>query len=318
MGTGDEKLMKNIGIIGQGFVGTAIRDGLVHAFGVVTYDKKYSDPAVRVWQKKQTVVHYEEDVEFYSCPTKDQNPIKKMVEDVDGPIFVAVPTPMKKDSTCDLSIVESVVSELDGLGESIGKKIVVVIKSTVVPGTTEAFNEKYKNVYVCYNPEFLVERTALEDFKSQDRIIVGGPRKATKVIKQLYATAYPNVPVTKTSSTIAELVKYTTNCFLATKVSFANEIKQVCDSLDVDYDKVVEYAIKDKRLGGSHWSVPGPDGLLGFGGSCFPKDLNALLSKAFKLNVKCNTIYGAWLTNLEVRPEKDWENLIGRAVSERD
>jgi UDPglucose 6-dehydrogenase len=124
--------------------------------------------------------------------------------------------------------------------------------------------------------------------------------------------------VTKTSSTIAELVKYTTNCFLATKVSFANEIKQVCDSLDVDYDKVVEYAIKDKRLGGSHWSVPGPDGLLGFGGSCFPKDLNALLSKAYELDVKCNTIYGAWLTNLEVRPEKDWEKLIGRAVSERD
>ena len=87
--------MKNIGIIGQGFVGTAIRDGLVHAFEVVTYDKKYPDPTVRIWPKKQAVVHYEKDVEFYSSSTEDKNPIKKMVEDVDGPILLDV-TPINK------------------------------------------------------------------------------------------------------------------------------------------------------------------------------------------------------------------------------
>jgi UDPglucose 6-dehydrogenase len=84
--------------------------------------------------------------------------------------------------------------------------------------------------------------------------------------------------------------------------------------LGEDYDKVVEYATKDKRLGNSHWSVPGPDGKKGFGGSCFPKDLNAFVKEAEKLQVDCHTLKGAWETNLHVRPEKDWEALKGRAV----
>ena len=110
------------------------------------------------------------------------------------------------------------------------------------------------------------------------------------------------------------MVKYTTNCFLAAKVSIANEIEQVCSKLEVDYDKVVEYATKDKRLGASHWSVPGPDGNKGFGGSCFPKDINGFLNLAKSLDVVCHTLAGAWQTNLTVRPDKDWEKLKGRAV----
>ena len=110
------------------------------------------------------------------------------------------------------------------------------------------------------------------------------------------------------------MVKYTTNTFLPTKVSFANEIKMICDKVGIDYDKVIEYATHDDRLGHSHWSVPGPDGHLGFGGSCFPKDINALLDICRELGVPAKTIYGAWETNLNVRPEQDWEELKGRAV----
>ena len=110
------------------------------------------------------------------------------------------------------------------------------------------------------------------------------------------------------------MVKYTTNTFLSVKVSFANEIKMICDKIGIDYDKVTEYATLDERLGHSHWSVPGPDGHYGFGGSCFPKDINALINLSKSLELDLPTLEGAWLTNLEVRPECDWEELKGRAV----
>lgn len=299
--------MKAIGIIGQGFVGSAVREGMRHAFDVYTYDKQFGK------------------VVYTRTLDSDQNGHEGchfdwMLNKVDGPIFICLPTPMNSDGTCNLDIVESVIREFDKAAPFIEdesqEKPVLVIKSTVVPGTSDRFNEKYGNVHVCFNPEFLREVSALNDFKNQDRIIIGGPRPGTAVIKQMYETAYPDVPVTKTSSTIAELVKYTTNCFLATKVSVANEIKQVCDRLDVDYDKVVEYATKDKRLGASHWSVPGPDKRPGFGGSCFPKDLNAFITLARSLDVTPHALIGAWETNLKVRPERDWEQLKGRAVTD--
>jgi UDPglucose 6-dehydrogenase len=227
-------------------------------------------------------------------------------------IFVCLPTPMEEGGQCSTYLVESTIAKMNDLAGKKGK--VIVIKSTVPPGTTERINSWATKFHVCFNPEFLTERNSVEDFKNQDRIIVGGPREGTNILKAMYEQAYPDVPVTKTSATIAEMVKYTTNIFLAAKVSVANEIAQVCEALGEDYDKVVEYATKDKRLGTSHWSVPGPDGKKGFGGSCFPKDLNAFIQVAEGLDVNCNTLRGAWETNLKVRPEKDWEQLKGRAV----
>jgi UDPglucose 6-dehydrogenase len=221
---------------------------------------------------------------------------------------------MQPDGSCNLDIVSSVVLRLNQLSKDVDKRV-VVIKSTVVPGTTNRLNKKCDRLHVCFNPEFLTERNSVEDFKNQDRIIIGGPRGGTNVLKHMYAIAYPDVPVTKTSSTIAELVKYTTNCFLATKVALANELEQICEALDVDYDKTIEYAIKDERLGQSHWSVPGPDGKKGFGLTCFPKDLNALIALAKSLDVKPTVMEAVWQKNLEVRPERDWEKLKGRAVS---
>ena len=146
------------------------------------------------------------------------------------------------------------------------------------------------------------------------KIIIGGPRPASTRVRQLFYKAFPKTHIIKTSSTIAEMVKYMTNTFLSTKVSFANEMYQICSKLDIDYDKVVEYATYDERLGKSHWSVPGPDGHYGFGGSCFPKDINALIDLCYEKTIKANTLFGAWETNLEVRPEEDWKKLKGRAV----
>jgi len=191
---------------------------------------------------------------------------------------------------------------------------IVVIKSTIPPGTTEKLNEECKHIQVVFNPEFLTEANFIEDFKNQSRIIIGGPRPASTKVRQLFYKVFPKSHIIKTHSTIAEMVKYMTNTFLATKVSFANEIKMICDGLDIDYDKVVEYSTYDERLGKSHWAVPGPDGKLGFGGSCFPKDINALIHLAGELELCTEVLMGAWNTNLRVRPEEDWKELKGRAV----
>ncbi len=278
-----------VGIIGQGFVGKALKAGFEKYYTTNTYDINGN----------------------CSCQF-----LSKLI-DKSNIIFVCLPTPMKKDGSCDTSIVENTVMELDNLAliRQCSNRI-VVIKSTISPGTTERLNKKCKHIQVVFNPEFLTEANYIEDFRNQNRIILGGPRPGITKVKRFYSKIFPKTTIVKTGSTIAEMVKYTTNTFLATKVSFANEIKMLSDKLDIDYDKVVEYATYDDRLGKSHWSVPGPDGKPGFGGSCFPKDLNAILDVCRQLGVPAKTLYGAWETNLKVRPEEDWKELKGRAVVE--
>ncbi len=277
-----------VGIIGQGFVGTAVREGLKDYHTINTYDLDKS---------KST------------C--EDLNELI----DKSNYIFICLPTPMKKNGSCDTSIVESVVTDINEsvVYRNVSNRI-VIIKSTIPPGTTERLNKECKNIQIIFNPEFLTEANSINDFKNQNRIIIGGPRPASTRVRQLFYKAFSEAHIIKTSSTIAEMVKYTTNTFLATKVSFANEMKILCDNLNIDYDKVIEYATYDKRLGHSHWAVPGPDGKLGFGGSCFPKDINALIHLCAELDVPARTLLGAWVTNLNVRPEEDWKDLKGRAV----
>ncbi len=106
------------------------------------------------------------------------------------------------------------------------------------------------------------------------------------------------------------------NCFFATKVSFMNEMRIIADKCGADWDKAVDGFIRDGRIGHSHLNVPGHDGKFGFGGSCFPKDIQALIDFGKTYGINLNTLSGAWQTNLEVRPEKDWEKLLGRAVVE--
>ena len=277
-----------IGIVGQGYVGTAVKEVFSKHYNVETYDLD---------KDKCSVDYLEEIVELSNI------------------IFVCVPTPMKKDGSCDTSIVEAVVKDINDMvvSRNVSGRI-VAIKSTIPPGTTNRLNKECKNISVIFNPEFLTEANFIDDFKNQNRIIIGGERPSTTKLRQVYSLAFPNAKIVKTGSITAEMVKYFTNTFLATKVSFANEMKQICDGLNIDYDKVVEYSTYDERLGKSHWAVPGPDGKLGFGGSCFPKDLNALIHLARNLDTSLNTIGGAWDTNLDVRPEEDWKELKGRAV----
>ena len=189
-----------------------------------------------------------------------------------------------------------------------------MIKSTVSPGTTARINSLHPNLQIVFNPEFLTERNAVSDYENQNRIILGGPRPATTELKQIFSKVFPNAHIIKTDSTHAEMVKYLTNTFLSVKVSFANEIYQICDKLKIDYDKVVEYATMDERLGESHWSVPGHDGDFGFGGHCFPKDLQAMIHLSDVLETTSNVLNAARDTNDKVRKNRDWEGMKGRAI----
>ena len=235
-------------------------------------------------------------------------------------VFLCLPTPMEKDGSCHLGIVEKTLSEVNDICDEMDyyglEQRTIVIKSTIQPGTTEKWNKKYKKIDIAFNPEFLTEANSIDDFKNQNRIIIGSTRKVGAKIKSIYSKIFPKVPIIKTSSTIAEMVKYFTNCFLAMKVSYANEIYQICEKLDIDYDKVVEYAVRDERIGTSHLNVPGPDGDFGFGGHCFPKDLNALINLAEKqgLELDINVLKATLDTNNRQRSNRNWEQQKGRAV----
>jgi len=271
-----------IGVIGQGYVGTAIKLGFQDHYKVLTYDK-------------------------FDLAKSTHSKISDLVEETEV-IFVCVPTPMRKDGTCYTGIVEEVIREIN---ETANGQI-VVIKSTVPPGTTDKFNHEFSNVTVIFNPEFLTEENFLDDFKNQNRIILGGSRKGTNKLRQIYSKVFPKAVIVKTGDKHAEMVKYFTNTFLATKVSFANEMYNICEQIGIDYDKVVEYAIYDERLGKSHWAVPGPDGDFGFGGHCFPKDLSAIIN-SFETYGLLESVEDV---NNQVRSDRDWEHMVGRAVLE--
>jgi UDPglucose 6-dehydrogenase len=316
--------MKSIAVIGQGFVGGSLTTVFAErGFDVYVYDKagkqaKGGKSPFAMYGTEHPCANINE---FVHCCESTST------IDFSGVYFVCLPTPMREDGSADLSIVEGVLEQLSKIE---GSRIAVV-KSTVPPGSVANWNEKFSNsgLHIVFNPEFLREASALDDMRNQDRIILGGPRPWINTVKTVFEAAFPSVPIIKTSSSTAEMVKYVTNVHLAVKVSLANEFYQICKALDangvdIDYDKVIEYATLDKRLGSSHWKVPGPmpddiTGLpaLGFAGSCFIKDLNALMIVAKDLGIDPKTMNGAWQKNLEVRPQRDWEKLVGRAISEK-
>ena len=224
-------------------------------------------------------------------------------------IFVCVPTPMKKDGSQDTSYIEAVF-------ETATPGPIYIIKSTVLPGTTEKLSKQYPKLDIVFSPEFLTERTAKLDMLTQARIVLGGKKDTTSVVKKLFEQRFKNRHIIETNSTTAEYIKYMNNTFFATKVSMMNEFKLLADKIGVEWDKALYGFASDGRVGDSHLHVPGPDGRKGYGGTCFPKDVSAFITFAKENNIDLNTIEGGWKTNLEVRPEKDWEQDKGRAVSE--
>lgn len=285
--------MANVGIIGQGFVGGAIREGFKNTHTLHIYDKFNQEHN-----------------------TSDLQGVVKNAR----VIFVCVPTPMDaRNGQASTAIVEEVISEIDEIAGDIGASPTLVIKSTVPPGTTERINNATHHSTVTFNPEFLTEANAVNDFKNQNRIIIGtcDGYAATEVV-DVFREVFPSVKMPVVDSKSAEMCKYTINNYLSVKVSFANEVFDICRANGINYDEVKDLAMLDSRLGTSHWMVPGPDGDRGFGGHCFPKDLNAMMYIASQSGVETSVLGAAWETNERVRSDRDWEAQEGRAIINSD
>jgi UDPglucose 6-dehydrogenase len=268
-----------VGVIGNGFVGEAISFAFSSVSEMYVYD---TDPLKSL-----------DDLEsVHNCDF----------------VFICVPTPMFQDGSQDLSYVESTF-------EKATSNPVYILKSTVLPGTTKELSKKYSNFKIIFSPEFLTERTAKLDMLTQSRIILGGELSLTEKAKTLFNQRFKTKNIIQTDSKTAELTKYMNNTFFATKVSFMNEFKLLCDKIGANWEDALKGFVSDGRIGDSHLNVPGHDGKLGYGGTCFPKDVNALLSFSKKHDIELNTISGGWKTNLKVRVEKDWEEKEGRSVS---
>jgi len=271
--------MKNkiIGIIGFGIVGRAIQAGF------------YLHADFRIYDKN---------------PINSINDLETVCRDSEF-IFICVPTPMKKNGEADTSIVEEVIQScIDYVKNT---DTILIIKSTIPPGTTKMLQERHPDIHLVFCPEFLTARNARLDFINNARIILGGDKRDTIRVEELFKTRFPHTPIVHTDSTTAEMVKYTANCFFSVKVSYFNEIYQICKKLGLNYEDVRNMTLMDGRIGNSHTDVPGHDKDFGFGGTCFPKDLNALICKSKEIEIKPSVMIGAWLKNLEVRKKRDWE-----------
>jgi len=265
-----------IGVIGNGFVGSAVANG-------------FSKYEVKVFDKN---------------PNISNNSLKEVL--LQDFVFISVPTPMKDamGADCNLSIIESCFDEISLIGSS----AVFIIKSTVPIGTTRNIQNKHYDLNIVHSPEFLTAKFAKEDFLNADRHIVGYTKNKSageKVIK-LFNTSFPNIRTILMNSDESESVKYIANCFFATKVSFFNEIYALISKLGLDWHSIVEGVMGDRRIGQSHFQVPGHDGDKGFGGTCFPKDINALIKTFEKNGLDPKLLKSAWEVNLDVRIDLDW------------
>jgi UDPglucose 6-dehydrogenase len=287
------KIKQKIGIVGKGFVGSAVQFGFSPSVGC--------DAEVRVYDIN---------------PNKSTHTLEETVNESDF-IFLSVPTPSNKDGSINIDILDDALNNINEVSEC---QNAVLVRSTVVPGTTRKLQGKYPDLNLLFNPEFLTERNAKFDFINTSRFVVGNNGKtlnelhSEKLVDLFRDRFSEGISVLETNYETAEMIKYMSNCFFATKISFMNEMYKIAEKSDVDWEQAVSGFVTDGRIGHTHLDVPGHDGKFGFGGSCFPKDVRAMIKYAEEIGVDMNVLRGAWETNLQVRPEKDWEQLKGRAV----
>lgn len=241
-----------IGIIGLGYVGGAV----LH------------------WFKKQNKTC---DLFLYDKYKKIGSLDEVNLADI---IFVAVPTPFHEDGRGydDSAVWESVKNVSDGK--------TIVLKSSVLPGSTDALQEHYPGKILLFNPEFLTAKTPKKDFLNPTRQIIGFTNVKNKSTAARILTLLPHSPYNKImKAREAEMVKFFSNTFLATRVIFANQIFDLCAKLGgINYEVVRECVVSDARIGNGHFNVFA-DGYRGYGGLCLPKDTKALLSLAQELGV---------------------------------
>jgi UDPglucose 6-dehydrogenase len=262
----------NIGIIGMGVIGKAIW----YSFS------GFEDYSIHIYDKYNDIFGSIEDT------------IK-----LSEYIFLCLPTPNFLDGKQDISniieTIEKICTHCDN------KDKIIIIKSSILPGTTRGLQQTYINHGFVFNPEFLTERTAIYDFMNQNRIILGGIGGSVQQIKKLYQHRFPHVPIYVTGWEEAELVKYMTNLFFVTKIAFCNEFYDICKEMKISYEHIKKLWLTDGRISNSHHYVPGPDGSRGFGGKCFPDNLDAFLTWCNDWSLSVDTLQAAKKVNKRVR-----------------
>jgi len=269
-------MQKTIGVIGNGFVGNAVAKGFENHLDVLIYDL----------DDTRSTHSYEDTLQ---CDF----------------VFVCLPTPMidAEGGRCNLSILDKFFKE----ASEVNTQATFIIKSTVPIGTTERLCNEYPNMNIIHNPEFLTAANAEYDFVNADRHVFGGSSNLVSSVAKMYQSIFPSIPIIKMKSTESECVKYFANCFLAAKVMIFNEMKMLCNELgDVNYDNIMDGVCSDDRIGHSHTHVPGPDGDYGFGGTCFPKDINSLINTMIDNGVDPIILKSVWDQNKNYRKNWDW------------
>lgn len=262
----------NIGIIGYGFVGKALADGIIDDVNILKIDPKLN------------------------TTTKD------LIDFNPGIIFICVPTPMNDDGTQDISILKNVIEE----SSTYCPNAIIVLKSTVLPSYITSLDNQITSLVV--NPEFLRENFASEDFINSDLIIFGSKNLSySQEVSNFYKkyTKCINKEYVFVDAVTASLIKYTINSFLASKVIFFNEVKKIFDNSATDdsWADFIKALSLDQRIGNSHMEVPGPDGRYGFGGACFPKDTNALYNYSCNIGSEFELLKKVILLNNNIRAD---------------
>lgn len=213
-------------------------------------------------------------------------------------IFLCLPTPTKEGKQ-DISAIEDALNYL----ESQKFTGVVILRSTVLPGTTQNLSVRYPRMRIAHNPEFVTTARPLEDMINQPVVLIGSSSLEARDMARIFWTKFDKKTPIKLygSATTTETAKYMHNCFLAVKVSFFNDMFELCRSLGTHYGDAAEAALAVGQVGKGHTAVPGPDGEQGYGGMCFPKDMNAILSLCTSQGVMAETIAGAATGNARRR-----------------
>lgn len=250
-------------IAGYGFVGKAVDNALKNQHEIIIHDPAYTN----------YMIH-------------DHH-------DADG-IIICVPTPTTEYGACDVSIIADIL-------DTVPIFMPVLIKSTVIPGVAERLKETYPDHSICYSPEFLRATTADKDFLNQKYVVIGGEDPEC-FWQELFQTTLPNCNmVFNCTEEEACLVKYAANSFLAIKTSFFNQIFDICEQADLNFDAIRQILVHDTRIGADHSLVPGPDGERGWGGHCFPKDTEAFLHWSKNINAVPSLVESAVNYNQTIR-----------------
>jgi len=203
-------------------------------------------------------------------------------------LFLALPTPFDAGTQCyNKYAIESTLERLTGYTG------LIIIKSTIEPGTTERYAGMF-DLDIVHNPEFLSAKTAYTDFCQQTHIVIGHPTKINQdklnKLNKFYSDEFPNAVISSCTSSESESVKLFSNTFYALKVQFFTELYLLCQKADMDYDVIKDVMLKNGWINPQHTSVPGQDGNVSYGGMCFPKDTNALLSYCKTMGTPCSVV----------------------------